>query len=128
MAQEERVRALMAAFKKTTYFKWMERQEIPIHDGYGVQDVRDLPTALWRRTGGNTAFINLYGMEGVTGMVVGEIPAGGALEAERHFYEEVIAYSKVRAPRRFGSKVLANKCLSGAPGASLRRRSIPGIA
>ncbi len=90
MAQEERVRALMAAFKKTTYFKWMDRQEIPIHDGYGMQDVRDLPTSPWRRTGGNAAFINLYGMEGVTGMVVGEIPAGGALEPERHFYEEVI--------------------------------------
>ena len=90
MAQEDRVRALMAAFKKTTYFKWMDRQGIPIHDGYGMQDVRDLPMAPWRRTGGNAAFINLYGMEGVTGMVVGEIPAGGALEPERHFYEEVI--------------------------------------
>jgi oxalate decarboxylase/phosphoglucose isomerase-like protein (cupin superfamily) len=90
MAQEERVRALMAAFKKTTYFKWMDRQEIPIHDGYGMQDVRELPMAPWRRSGGRAAFINLYGMEGVTGMVVGEIAAGGALEPERHFYEEVI--------------------------------------
>jgi oxalate decarboxylase/phosphoglucose isomerase-like protein (cupin superfamily) len=90
MAQDERVRALMAAFQKTAYFKWMERQDLPIIDGYGVEDVRDIPTAPWVRTGGNAAFINLYGMEGVTGMYIGEIPAGGALESERHFYEEVI--------------------------------------
>jgi oxalate decarboxylase/phosphoglucose isomerase-like protein (cupin superfamily) len=29
-------------------------------------------------------------MEGITGMYVAEIPAGGALEPEKHFYEEVI--------------------------------------
>lgn len=80
----------MAAFQKTAYFKWMARQDIPVIDGYGVEDVRDIPTSPWARTGGNAAFVNLYGMEGVTGMYIGEIPAGGALEPERHFYEEVI--------------------------------------
>ena len=90
MSQDERINALMAAFHKTAYFKWMIRQSIPVIDGYGVEDVRDLPLARWARTGGNAAFINLYGMEGVTGMVIGEIPAGGALEPEKHFYEEVI--------------------------------------
>ena len=90
MSQDERIAALMAAFQKTEYFKWMARQNIPVIDGYGVEDVRDLPMSPWARTGGNAAFINLYGMEGVTGMYVGEIPAGGALEGEKHFYEEVI--------------------------------------
>ncbi len=90
MPQGERIAALMAAFHKTEYFKWMARQNIPVIDGYGVEDVRDLPMSPWARTGGNAAFINLYGMEGVTGMYIGEIPAGGALEAEKHFYEEVI--------------------------------------
>jgi oxalate decarboxylase/phosphoglucose isomerase-like protein (cupin superfamily) len=90
MAQDERVKALMAAFQKTAYFKWMASQSIPVVDGYGVDDVRNIAMAPWARTGGNAAFVNLYGMEGVTGMYVGEIPAGGALNAERHFYEEVI--------------------------------------
>ena len=80
----------MAAFQKTAYFKWMARQDIPIIDGYGIEDVRDIPTSTWARTGGNAALVNLYGMEGVTGMYIGDIPAGGALEPERHFYEEVI--------------------------------------
>ncbi|TMA98029.1 MAG: cupin domain-containing protein [Deltaproteobacteria bacterium] len=90
MAQDERVKALMAAFQKTAYFKWMARQGIPVVDGYGVEDVRNIAMAPWARTGGNAAFVNLYGMEGVTGMYVGEIPAGGTLNPERHFYEEVI--------------------------------------
>lgn len=90
MSADERIAALLAAFRQTEYFKWMARQNVPVIDGYGVEDVRDLPMSPWVRTRGNAAFINLYGMEGVTGMYVGEIPAGGALEAEKHFYEEVI--------------------------------------
>jgi oxalate decarboxylase/phosphoglucose isomerase-like protein (cupin superfamily) len=90
MSQDERVKLLMAAFAKTTYFKWMARQGIPVVDGYGLEDVREIATAPWPAMGGRAAFINLYGMEGVTGMYVGEIPAAGALNPEKHFYEEVI--------------------------------------
>lgn len=90
MSQTERIELLMAAFAKTSYFKWMARQEIPIVHGYGLEDVRDIALAPWQGTGGKAAFLNLYGMEGVTGMYVGEIPSGGALEPEKHFYEEVI--------------------------------------
>jgi oxalate decarboxylase/phosphoglucose isomerase-like protein (cupin superfamily) len=89
MAQDDRVGALMAAFQKTAYFRWMSGQGIPIIDGYGVEDIREIAMEPWSRTGGNAAFINLYGMEGVTGMYVGEIPGGGALQPERHVYEEV---------------------------------------
>ena len=80
MSIDQRIEALMAAFRKTTYFKWMAEERIPVVDGFGVEDVRDIKTAHWPRTGGNAAFINLYGMEGVTGMYVGEIPPGGALK------------------------------------------------
>jgi oxalate decarboxylase/phosphoglucose isomerase-like protein (cupin superfamily) len=90
MLQDQRLDALMAAFAKTTYFKWMAAQGIPVVDGYGIEDIRELKTAPWARTGGNAAFVNLYGMEGITGMYVGEIPPGDALRPEKHFYEEVI--------------------------------------
>jgi oxalate decarboxylase/phosphoglucose isomerase-like protein (cupin superfamily) len=80
----------MEAFEKTAYFQWMRKQGIPIIEGYGLEDVRDVETKFWPRIGGKAAFLNLYGMEGVTGMYVAEIPAGGALEPEKHFYEEVI--------------------------------------
>ena len=90
MSRDDRVKDLMAAFQKTAYFQWMARQRIPVIDGYGVEDVREVEMDYWPRLGGRAAFINLYGMEGVTGMYVAEIPAGGALEPEKHFYEEVI--------------------------------------
>jgi hypothetical protein len=35
-------------------------------------------------------FIQLWGMEGVSSMYVAEIPSGGALEPEKHLYEEII--------------------------------------
>src|SRR5712692_9810933 len=90
MSGNDRVKDLMAAFQKTAYFQWMHRQGIPVVDGYGVDDVREIAMAPWKKLGGKASFVNLYGMEGVTGMYVAEIPPGGALEPEKHFYEEVI--------------------------------------
>src|SRR5258706_13488816 len=87
MSIDQRIEALMAAFRKTTYFRWMAEQGIPVVDGFGVEHVRDIAMAPWARTGRNAAFINLYGMEGVNGIYVGEIPAGGTLIAGKHFYE-----------------------------------------
>jgi oxalate decarboxylase/phosphoglucose isomerase-like protein (cupin superfamily) len=89
MAANDRVKDLMAAFEKTAYFQWMRRQGIPVVDGYGVEDVRNIAMKPWEKIGGNASFINLYGMEGVTGMYVAEIPPGGALKPEKHFYEKV---------------------------------------
>ena len=90
MAVNDRVKDLMTAFEKTAYFQWMKRQGIPVVDGYGVEDVRNLAMKPWEKIGGDASFINLYGMEGVTGMYVAEIPAGGALKPEKHFFEKVI--------------------------------------
>ena len=81
---------LMAALQNTPYHKWMKAEEIPVVEGHGVEDVRDIELRSWPRTGGKGSFIHLYGMEGSTGMYVGEIPSGGALAAEKHIYEEVI--------------------------------------
>jgi oxalate decarboxylase/phosphoglucose isomerase-like protein (cupin superfamily) len=81
---------LMKSFEATSYWKWLEKEGVPIVEGYGVEDVRELELQPWGRMGGKGAFIYLYGMEGTTGMYVAEIPPGGALEPEKHMYEEVI--------------------------------------
>ncbi len=91
MSHEVLINELKASFGRTTYAKWMEAEGIPVFDGYGLEDVRDLKISPWSRLGGKGAFIQLYGMmEGSRGMYVAEIPPGGALEPERHLYEELI--------------------------------------
>ena len=57
MAANDRVKDLMTAFEKTAYFQWMRRQGIPVVDGYGVEDVRDLPMKPWEKLGGTASFI-----------------------------------------------------------------------
>jgi oxalate decarboxylase/phosphoglucose isomerase-like protein (cupin superfamily) len=90
MAVEAQTKNLQAALQKTTYVRWLTRQGIPIVEGYGIEDVRELALGPWPRMGGRGAFIQLYGMQGLTGMYIAEIPPGAALQPEKHLYEEVI--------------------------------------
>ena len=73
----------------SAYEVFMEEQNLPIHRGIGVHDVRELPLAPWKRMGGQGTFIELDGQSGKWGMYVVEVPAGGVLNAERHMYEEL---------------------------------------
>lgn len=90
MSQNEQLGDLMANLQKTTYGQWQLSEGIPIVEGYGVEDIRQLELGPWARTEGKGAFINLYGLEAASGAYVGEIPPGKALAPERHIYEEVI--------------------------------------
>lgn len=76
--------------RETSYEIWLREEGIPIAEGDGVEDVRGIHRQAWPRTGGKGAFIQLRGMEGFTGMYVGEIPPGAALNPERHLYEKLI--------------------------------------
>ncbi len=74
---------------KTPYDIFMEEQEIPIYREIGVRRVQDLPRKPWKRMGGNGTFIQLLGTEGLWGCYLVEVPGAGALNAERHLYEEL---------------------------------------
>jgi len=76
--------------RKTFYESWMEQERLPLVTGYGVSDVRTVERGEWARTGGSGAFVHLTGMEGFTGMHVGEIPAQGSLRPQRHLYQQFI--------------------------------------
>ena len=73
---------------KSPYDRFMEAQGVPIHRGIGVHKVQDLPMAPWKRLGGRGTAIQLLGTEHLWGMYVVEVPGAGALNAERHLYEE----------------------------------------
>jgi mannose-6-phosphate isomerase-like protein (cupin superfamily) len=87
---ESELKEMLASLERTGYCQWMKSEGVPIAEGFSVEDVRELKLSPWRRLGGSGAFVHLYGMEGQTGMYVAEIPAGGALNPERHLYEEMM--------------------------------------
>lgn len=72
-AKRARCRARMMK-RDTSYELWMQQERVPVFEGYGAEDVRAISRKPWARTGGKGAFIQLRGMEGFTGMYVGEIP------------------------------------------------------
>jgi len=76
--------------RETTYEKWIQAQGLPIVQGYGIECLVDVPRVPWERMGGRGTFVKLHGMEGVTGLYVAEIPPGGALNPEKHLYEEIL--------------------------------------
>lgn len=70
------------------YDVFMEDQNIPIVRAVGVSKVQNLPLKPWARMGGRGSFIQLWGTEGLWGSYVVEVPGAGALNVERHMYEE----------------------------------------
>lgn len=74
---------------KMPYDLFMEAEEIPCFRGIGVSKVQDLPRRPWRRKGGYGTYIQLYGTEGKWGSFVVEVPGAGALNPERHMFEEI---------------------------------------
>lgn len=80
----------MRGYRLTTYHQWIEQEGVPLVRGHGVTDVRALELRPWPRLGAQGAYIDLMGMEGLTGMYVAEIPPGGVLNPEKHLYDELI--------------------------------------
>jgi quercetin dioxygenase-like cupin family protein len=74
---------------KSPYDFFIESQGIPIHRDIGVHKIQNLPLAPWKRLGGRGTAIQLLGSEHKWGMYVVEVPGAGALNAERHLYEEI---------------------------------------
>ncbi|MDP2354624.1 MAG: cupin domain-containing protein [Beijerinckiaceae bacterium] len=72
------------------YDRFMQDEGVPCFRGIGVKRVQDLPMTPWKRLGGKGTYIQLYGTEGLWGMYVIEVPAGGALNIERHVYEKQV--------------------------------------
>jgi oxalate decarboxylase/phosphoglucose isomerase-like protein (cupin superfamily)/quercetin dioxygenase-like cupin family protein len=75
---------------KTFYERWMEKEGVPIVEGFGVTDVGRISLQPWRRLGCQGAYLQLRGLEGITGVYVGRIAPGTMTEPEKHLYEKVI--------------------------------------
>ena len=73
----------------TPYDAFMEEAGIPVFRDIGNSNVQNLPLVDWPRMGGRGHFIQLYGTEGKWGCYVVEVPPAGALNVEKHMYEEI---------------------------------------
>ena len=75
-----------------SYQEFMENEGIPVHEALGgVDDSAELPRKPWARMGGSGCYITLLGFtQAERGVYVAEIPGGGALNPEKHMYEEAI--------------------------------------
>jgi quercetin dioxygenase-like cupin family protein len=76
--------------REPTYERFLREEGLPVLRGYGVPDVRTIELGPWQRLGGRGAYIQLAGMEGLTGMYVGEVPPGGALHPEKHLFDKLV--------------------------------------
>src|SRR6266571_2705679 len=77
------------SIKQSFYDYWLETEGITVYRGNYVADVYTLELDAWPRMGGRGAYLSLANQQ-VTNGYVAEIPAAGALNPERHVYEEII--------------------------------------
>jgi mannose-6-phosphate isomerase-like protein (cupin superfamily) len=68
----------------------MEKEGVSIVEGFGITDVKNLTLKPWSRIGGEGAYLQLRGLEGISGVYVGKIAPGSSTQPERHLYEKVI--------------------------------------
>ena len=78
-------------FKKqpTPYDAFMESEGVPVFRDIGISSVANLPLHNWKRKGGKGHYIQLFGTETKWGCYVVEVPPGGALNPEKHMFEEI---------------------------------------
>ena len=84
-------KAGFGTFKKqpTPYDAFMESEGIPVFRDIGISKVQNLPLFDWKRKGGKGHYIQLYGTETKWGCYVVEVPPAGALNPEKHMFEEI---------------------------------------
>ena len=78
------------ARQRTFYERFMEKEGVPVVEGFGVTDIGSLQLKPWKRLGCDGAYLQLRGLEGITGVYVSRLAAGAASTPERHLYEKVI--------------------------------------
>lgn len=84
------------------YKRYRDSEGIDVHTGLYVEDINDVSTSEWHRTGQKGAFVNLYGSEGTIDLQVHEIEAGGETEQQCHFFDEIVYVSKGRGMTTLG--------------------------
>jgi hypothetical protein len=73
-----------------SYTRWLERQDVPVHKAFYVQDVRTLPRSYWKHRGCPAVIVDLEGYKGLEQVCVLEIPPGSDIPPFRMALEEIV--------------------------------------
>ena len=90
MALHSRRLVMVRPQAKTFYERWIATEGVPILDGIVVPDARRIPLRCWKRLGCDGAYLQLKGLQGITGAYLGQLAPGAATEPEKHLYEKII--------------------------------------
>lgn len=60
--------------KRTFYKQWQATEEVPVFEGYSVEDVDKLTLGPWQSKGGRGCFINLVGSEEINNFICVRFP------------------------------------------------------
>ena len=88
--EEPKISTKSITEKGSSYKRWVASEGIPIIEGFFIEDIRKVPLEPWKRTGGLAARICLQGTGETNDAYICEIPAGKALEPQKHMFEELI--------------------------------------
>src|SRR5262250_1143199 len=116
MASNSRVLALARARANTYYERWLEKEGVPIIEGFGVSDVRRLSLKPWKRLRCDGAYLQLRGLEGITGVYVGRIAPGTMTEPEKHLYEKIIYIIQGEGVAEFQQQGRVPQAIAWKPG------------
>jgi gentisate 1,2-dioxygenase len=72
------------------YKNWIESLGLPIHEGYFVEDLREIELGWWDKRGCNAAFLALEGQQNVSEARVTEIQPGETLPPLKFALDEVV--------------------------------------
>src|SRR6266540_1110924 len=75
---------------KLSYDYWMEKQDVPVHRGYYIEDLREIEVAEWKLRHLKTAFVQLEGMQGINELRVTELGPGETSEPFKFGLDEIV--------------------------------------
>jgi len=75
---------------KSAYDRFIGSEGVPVIGGFGISSCRDVPVAPWPRLGCDGAYFRFFGSDGVLGVYLVKIAAGGATKPERHIFEKIV--------------------------------------
>jgi len=76
--------------RMNAYQDWVKAQELPIHRGYYIEDLRTVELGWWEERKCNAAFMELAGQEGVTEVRVTEVPAAKTTAPVKMALDELV--------------------------------------